>query len=940
VYAQRKEIAVMSGRQFNLNSHSKVEIRNILPKIERTFLPVGKTLGRYRILEEVDRGGMAVVYKAYQEDLEREVALKVLPANITIHRRFVDRFLSEAHAVAKLNHPNIVSIHEVSMQDNIYYLVMDYLQGKNLFYHLNFEKPKLVDVIEIVIKLADALAYAHNMKIIHRDLKLNNVIMVSKLQPVLIDFGLAKAMEGEEGGITRTGEIIGSPAYMAPERLTGKGVDERSDICSLGIMLYEMVTFKNPYLDQRSVQQTVANVMESHPIPPRKLVPWLSKEMEAIIMRAMHVDKEKRYQSMDEFKDDLIHYQRGETVVAKPPSLAKKSAHFYKRHSVMTSVSVLITVFAIALGLMMYMRGKKEQSYWRLIYEEDFSAHDSLARWYIPSRDSGPHAGDQWRNANGKLLSPVPDGSMRYIRLDRSFSRDIQLRCEVKSVHKDFYEAGIFLYGDNPDSAYRFVIHHHGTSRSGIQRPGSEFLYNEVHGLDMPTSRFYHVNIRKEGSTIIFRLNGKEVARVVDYHPPLGPSHTHIGFFVRGSDAIFDDLRVYRASIPALSGPELAADRFRTRGEYQAALNEYNAIFVDHPGYEKTPAIFVKIADCYFRLHKYDEALRVLEKVLRNPESKKTDRADALHMEHMIYLHKGNQQKAHEMLTRLVRAYPASAAVDAAYDDFAVRVNRRLQDSSITEAAQMLMDVLHVTNVTFRSDPIVAKLVLAVLSAYTTHARYHDVQQWARRFSTYFPGRDNVQVGIDVHAAYASLQLRNPDNAKDVFNKCIVGPDNIFSKWRAWMLLAQMYAYAGDTKSAHTIYKKVFDECPQSTELAWMARIRMGEMSLAQEQGSTARVALRVFEEVVHTPHPFPKPRLIARYYLDKMPADSFVMAYNRLWPARNHQHYYYMAQKACIDRQWDRAAAFYRAYQRNYCQYRSWEYLRIEELISAGPVF
>lgn len=181
-----------SNKQGAESEKKNIRIRNLIANIERTFLPAGHIIGKYKIIEEVDRGGMAVVYKALQLDLKREVALKVMPANISINRRFVERFLTEAHAVARLSHPNIVSIHEVAREDNIYYLAMDYIPGENLYYFLHHRKPKLVDVLEIVSRLADALAYAHNMRIIHRDLKLNNVIMRASTNPVLIDFGLGK----------------------------------------------------------------------------------------------------------------------------------------------------------------------------------------------------------------------------------------------------------------------------------------------------------------------------------------------------------------------------------------------------------------------------------------------------------------------------------------------------------------------------------------------------------------------------------------------------------------------------------------------------------------------------------------------------------------------------------------------------------------------------
>ncbi|MBN1982889.1 MAG: serine/threonine protein kinase, partial [Chitinivibrionales bacterium] len=218
-----------------LTEDSQLEFKNVMNSVGQTYIVSGARLGRYQVIEEIDRGGMAVVYKACQLDLDRFVALKVLPANITINKNFVDRFWAEAHAIAKLHHPNIVDIYEVAVEENIHYLAMEYIAGKNLYYFLNNEKPKLIVVIDIIRQLAEALSYAHEQKILHRDLKLNNVLMKNNNTPVLIDFGLAKMIENTDVvNLTIPGEIVGSPAYMAPERLLGKAVDVRSDICSLG----------------------------------------------------------------------------------------------------------------------------------------------------------------------------------------------------------------------------------------------------------------------------------------------------------------------------------------------------------------------------------------------------------------------------------------------------------------------------------------------------------------------------------------------------------------------------------------------------------------------------------------------------------------------------------------------------------------------------------
>ena len=234
------------------NEGGSLYIAPKLDDIEQMLLPLGSTIGRYRIIEEIDHGGMATVYKAVQIKLDRFVALKIMPSNITLNTGFMERFMREAHAVAQLNHPNIVAIYDVARENNVFFIAMEYIPGPNLFHYLFKNKPKLKEVLEIVAAVIDALSFAHERKIIHRDLKLNNIIMKNEVTPVLIDFGLAK-MVGNEGqtGLTRTDELIGSPAYMAPERLMSGNVDFRSDICSVGIMLYEMLTFKNPYLDQK-----------------------------------------------------------------------------------------------------------------------------------------------------------------------------------------------------------------------------------------------------------------------------------------------------------------------------------------------------------------------------------------------------------------------------------------------------------------------------------------------------------------------------------------------------------------------------------------------------------------------------------------------------------------------------------------------------------------
>jgi serine/threonine protein kinase len=282
--------------------------------------------------------------------------------------------------------------------------------------------------------------------------------MRDMLTPVLIDFGLAKAMENDDKvrpGITRTGEIMGSPSYMAPERLLGGPVDHRSDICSLGIMLYEMLTFKNPYLDQRNLHQTTINVMESNPIPPRRLVPWLPAEIEAITLKAMAKDPSNRYQTMDEFRADLVRYQHGDPVSARPPSICSKIHHFTKKHWVPLVIGSIVVSFSALFISTLYIQSKKEQSHWQIVFNDDFD-RKNIEKYWTFEADSTDTADSSWSITDG-VLSGKSNNEI-YALLDKHINRDILIECDITGNPKDIYNAGIFLYGNKPDSSYCFYI--------------------------------------------------------------------------------------------------------------------------------------------------------------------------------------------------------------------------------------------------------------------------------------------------------------------------------------------------------------------------------------------------------------------------------------------------------------------------------------------------
>ena len=281
-----------------------------------------KQLGKYLIEAELGRGGMGVVYRAHQPSLERTVAIKLLSSDLIGDPDGVRRFRLEAKSVARLNHPNIVQVYDIEEEENLLYLVMEFVDGESLDGLISKTVLTESRCLKIVADIADALHFAHEKGIVHRDVKPANVLMTSDGRVKVADFGLAYLID-REGGTTRTGFLVGSPNYMSPEQATGQKIDRRSDIYSLGVVLFRMLTGRVPFVAESSHAVLFMQVGQEPP-DPRELNKGISLVTRGLVLKALNKKPEARFQTMAEFRDALLRQLQELSSVATSDRLKRR----------------------------------------------------------------------------------------------------------------------------------------------------------------------------------------------------------------------------------------------------------------------------------------------------------------------------------------------------------------------------------------------------------------------------------------------------------------------------------------------------------------------------------------------------------------------------------------------------------------------------------------
>lgn len=380
------------------------------------------TIKGYDIIEELGRGAMGVVYKAWQPQLKRHVAIKLIRAGSSADSGELLRFRNEAETLARLRHPHVIPIYEVGEYEGLPYFVMEFVSGGSLDQALRTGPFPVLDAVALVEVLAQAMHAVHQCNIVHRDLKPANILVAEGGHPKISDFGLAKKLDGETD-FTASGAVMGTPSYMAPEQAAGgsKKVGPRADVYALGVILYETLTGRPPFKAATSMD-TLFQVLHDDVFPPSRWRVGLPNELDNICLKCLEKDPARRYASAELLAEDLRRYRRQEMLQAQPPTMLQWWWKWIKKRPAITGLTILcmlliVLALPVLYGMWQLAEDKRRTSEAALVQARTHLAFSPDGKWLaVPTVDDTVRlcdaaTGEQVAHlaGSGRVLAFSPD---------------------------------------------------------------------------------------------------------------------------------------------------------------------------------------------------------------------------------------------------------------------------------------------------------------------------------------------------------------------------------------------------------------------------------------------------------------------------------------------------------------------------------------------------
>lgn len=804
----------------------------------------GKIVGKYKIVREINRGGMGIVCESYQENLKRKVAIKILPLTSCHLSSTTERFKREASIVAKIKHPGVCQIYDFGKDENYYYIVMEYVEGENLEDVLKKRKLNIEEAIQIFKKILNILNDLHSQKIVHRDIKPANIIIKENKDVILLDFGISKCLD-EETLYKITHQPIGTPAYMPPEFLKsdGKNADVRSDVYSLGIMAYEMFTGVLPFGDNNSYHEIIDKIRESDFILPRRINQIISKPLETIILKCMAYNPANRFGSVHEILTDIQNYENNQ------PLKSKRFLVLYDRlkkdiSSAKYKISYAIITIVFLAMVSGYLINANKQ-------DENVKSLSSNTEWkkFNFLKNSDFYNGIRvFRDIEGEVEVMARDQFVTfdksqkditwlrnmpgYIIFDRVRANDVSISFSIKEESQEDEYYGLFVNSSAGVSGYILKIY------------SNKILL----------CKDYHENVLKEydvnflgnlgefvferlGAEINVYFNSEKIIQFIDYNPITSEENIHAGFFFNKG---FRKLYNLHFEIPkqALAvSPLIIGQKFYEIRNLDKAINEFNKIIEEYPDEKIAFIASMKVGICYKELKKFNEAIAIFDTLLKNPGYPELF-PEISYQKGICKFNLNDSKGAEEVYQNLILAYKDSDIALNILMFLYEMINSKLKTAETKEDLAFVEDRLSfIINNYPLKRPLLTSIFRNLINKLIKKGMINEAIAYLKNLEEYFPNQTTTLAWGGIISGELFESLKQYDNAETMYIEALTKYPGLRA-YEAWAQFnqASLYCKTGRIKEAINVSMNIIRNYNDQIEFVNKAKALIEEMSEKHQQ--------------------------------------------------------------------------------------------------------